>query len=184
MSPQSCPQAPYCECVTLTSLRKSLPHLLSLPHWHGFPQASHPSVAALGWSPCTSQLVEGSLGWRATGSLRLLPQTKVALISWCSWPHDAALRFTNKQEASPLPPCWGWSPRLGAQLAQDSQGSFLAEVAGEFWGPTQGRLPSSLPLCAQLDSLPDEQRAAQVSAVGGTCSDKPHPGWGPFFLRF
>lgn len=73
---------------------------------------------------------------------------------------------------------------LVAQLAQDSQGSFLAEVAGEFWGPTLGRLPSSLPLFAQLDSLPDKHREAQVSLVGGTCSDKPHPGWGPFLLRF
>lgn len=67
LSPHSCLEAPYRECVTLTSLRKSLLHLLSLPHWHGFPQASHPGVAALGWSLCTSQLVEGSLGWQADG---------------------------------------------------------------------------------------------------------------------
>lgn len=71
---------------------------------------------------------------------------------------------TGSQSTSSL---LGLVPPLGAQLAQDSQGSsFLAEVAGEFWGPTQGRLPSSLPLCAQLDSLPDKQREAQVSPGG------------------
>lgn len=85
----------------------------------------------------------GTLGWGAE---------PVARLSWCSWLHDgAALRFTNKQEASPLPPCWGCSPVLiacwprGEGAAQDPQGSFLAEVAGEFWVPPPRWAPH---LCA------------------------------------
>lgn len=82
-----------------------------------------------GWVPALeSQLAEGLLDWLAS-SPELLAQAGVALLSWGSWLHGAALRFTNKQEARPLPPCWGWSPVLITQLAQgegaaqDSQGS-------------------------------------------------------------
>lgn len=53
-----------------------------------------------------SQLAEGLLDWLAS-SPELLAQAGVALLSWGSWLHGAALRFTNKQEARPLPPCWG-----------------------------------------------------------------------------
>lgn len=89
-----------------------------------------------GWVPALeSQLAEGLLAWLAS-SPELLAQAGVALLSWGSWLHGAALRFTNKQEARPLPPCWGWSPVLITQLArgegaaQDSQGSCQAEVVG------------------------------------------------------
>lgn len=64
LSPWSCPEASYDECVTLTSLGKSLLHLFTLPTWHGCYQASPPSVAALGWvSALESQMVEDLLGW-------------------------------------------------------------------------------------------------------------------------
>lgn len=58
LSPWSCPEASYYECVTLTSLGKSLLHLFTLPTWRGCYQASPPSVSAL-----ESQMVEGLLGW-------------------------------------------------------------------------------------------------------------------------
>lgn len=60
------------------------------------------------------------VGWWV--SLELWAQAGLVLLSWGSWLHGAALRFTNKQEARPLPPCWGWSPVLIAQLAQRGRG--------------------------------------------------------------
>ena len=140
MSPWSCPEASYYECVTLTSLGKSLLHLFTLPTWHGCYEASHPSVAALGWvSALQSQMVEGLLGW-LVGSLELVAQAGVVLLSWGSWLHGAALRFTNKQEARPLPPCCGWSPVLIAQLAQRGTGSpgFTRQLPGRGGGGILG----------------------------------------------
>ena len=70
LSPWSCPEALFCECVTLTSLENSLLHLLSLPSWHGCYQADHPSTAAVDgsllWSP--SWLRACWVGWRAPQS--------------------------------------------------------------------------------------------------------------------
>lgn len=95
------------------------------------------------------------LGWW-TGSLGLLAQARVALLSWCSPPHGAALRFTNKQEASPLPACWGRSPVLIAQLAQRRRDSpeFTRQLPGRggegILAPTTRTGSPALHLFAQL----------------------------------
>lgn len=118
--------------------------------------------AALGWSPCISQLGEGLLG-RQMGSLGLLAQAGVALLGWYSRLHGAALRFINKQEASPLPPCWGWSPVLISQLAQRGRSSpgfrrlLPGRGAGGFRPHCQDSLPISVHLSTQYDSLTGNQ---------------------------
>lgn len=77
------------------------------------------------------QWEKGLLGLRMD-SLGALGSGWVVLLSWCS-----ALGFTNKQEASPLPPGWAWSLVLiahkwGEGVAQDSPGGFLELGSGEF----------------------------------------------------
>lgn len=147
LSHRNCPEASFCECVTLAPLEKLLLHFLSLPRWHGCSHAGHQSMAPLP-------------GWR-TGSLGLSSEARVVLLNWCSWPQGAALRFTNKQEASPLPPCWGWFPTpipsLWPQLAQRGRSSpgFPRQlpdrgggVGGGILGPAaRTGSPSTIPIC-------------------------------------
>lgn len=99
----------------------------------------------------------------------------------------AALRFTNKQEARPLPPCWGWSPVLIAPLAQRGRGSpgFTRQLPGRGGGGVLGPMArkGSPALCTYLahswDSLTENQSEAPISPFQEAFSNKAYPVWIP-----
>lgn len=132
-------------------------------------------LAIQAWLPWDGVPVSRSclLGWWI-GSLGLLAQARVAVRSWCSPPHGAALRFTNKQEASPLPACWGRSPVLIAQLAQRRRGSpgFTRQLpgrgAGGILGPTTTTGSPALHLFAQLGQPSQESKLGSDLSVWGS----------------
>lgn len=155
MSPLSCPEASFCECVTLTSLEKSLLHLLSLPSWHGCYQAGHPSTAALDRSLLLSPswLRACWIGWRAPQSSWLRLGLLCLLRFMAPWCCSEIYKQTGSQATSSL---LGLVPRPYHPVGPGGKGQpriHKAAAGQRWWGilvPLPDELRSPVHLLAQL----------------------------------